>query len=133
MQAQPLEFLEQHQLRRQQRRSDPADGIAANLRAPLQAALAADTRRREFTAFAPQVSAIEQGTHLRWREETISNRDAVDPIDTDAHELWGRRFSRCAATFDCRRRRGALPSWAASYGPRSCGPRSCGAHAARSC
>src|SRR3984957_20097081 len=127
MQAQPLEFLEQHQLRRQQRRSDPADGIAANLRAPLQAAFAADTRRCEFTAFAPQVSAIEQGTHLRWREEAISNRDAFDPIDTDAHEMMGTTLSRLAAPLDCRRPRGARPSWAPS-----CGPRSCGAHAARS-
>src|ERR1700692_3467238 len=70
----------------QQRRSYPTGGIAANLRAPLRAA---DTRRGEITAFAPQASAIYQRADLRRREEVILNPNAVTPFDTDAHDFCG--------------------------------------------
>src|ERR1700692_4670311 len=68
----------------QQRRSYPTGGIAANLRALLRAA---DTRRGEITAFAPQAGAIGQRADPRRREEVTLNPNAVDPFDTDAHDF----------------------------------------------
>src|SRR5260370_32929813 len=65
LQAQSLELLQQCLLRRPQRWGDPANGIAANVLAALQASVAADTGCVEITACTAQARTIRQRAALR--------------------------------------------------------------------